>query len=219
MTESEHDLAEGMEFFTDAGRLLSETWGVGVRVCRPALVARRGRAETWRAEVETSGSASAPGSVIVKRAIAESDCFFDECAGLQFIKGLRAIQPVAPEILACDLSSRLLVMEDLGDGQSLEDITRFSDTEERALVDLAVVTGRLHAAAVGREAEYERVRETMGVPAQAAVRATQSALLSRRHGSTACLMLRMSSQSWGLRFRLSMNGNPLRELSLTPGRF
>ena len=163
-----------MEFVTDAEHLLSESWGLDVRICRPALVARRGRAETWRTEVEAAGSASVPASVIVKRAIVQSDCFLEECVGLQFIKGVHTSPPVAPQIIACDMSSRLLVMEDLGPGHSLEDLFGFDDAEGSALSDLAIVTANLHAAAAGREAEYEHVRSTMGVPANAPVRATQA---------------------------------------------
>jgi hypothetical protein len=99
------------------------------------------------------------GSVILKQLKegVEPPTFYAEWASLEFLSELSAAREIAPRFLAGDVESRVFVMEDWGDGGTLDDRLRARDGEaaQRALVTLARQTARLHTATWGREERFE----------------------------------------------------------------
>lgn len=111
---------------------------------------------------------TAPSTVIVKQAPAGHDgrnmALFNEWAALAFLPQLGLDPPVSPALYGGDAQARLLVLEDLGDGDSLVDALLGSDEAkaEAALLALASALGRMHAASIARCEEHHRMREALG---------------------------------------------------------
>jgi hypothetical protein len=86
---------------------------------------------------------------------------FNDWASLQF---LQQLAPLAPRFYAGDSDSTLLIMEDLGTGQRLDQLLLGDDpvAAEQALIDFASVHGRMHALSIGKALKYSRIRETLG---------------------------------------------------------
>jgi hypothetical protein len=125
------------------------------------------------------GSAHAPTSVIVKRAAVGSDEIYDptagafpapawrlfnDWAGLAFLDQVAGSNPIAPRLYGGDRSTGLIVLEDLGTGETLDQVLLARDAQaaERGLVELAALLGRMHALTVGRQAEFDQLRDALG---------------------------------------------------------
>lgn len=95
----------------------------------------------------------------------------NEWAALRFLSQLGLEPPVSPAFYGGDLDAGVLVLEDLGEGDSLADALLGSDTAsaEAALVSLARTLGRMHAASIERAADYRRTRSALGAPGGEAV--------------------------------------------------
>jgi hypothetical protein len=125
------------------------------------------------------GPASAPASVIVKRAVAAGSRDYDpddaagpasrlcgEWAGLQFISSLAdaAGATLVPRFYAGDREAGLIILEDFGAERRLADLLLDEDARaaEAALLAYAAALGRMHALAAGRREEYARLRASLG---------------------------------------------------------
>ncbi|CAM2753151.1 phosphotransferase family protein [Skermania piniformis] len=97
------------------------------------------------------------------RASAES-AFLRETASYLFANALPKAQRPGPDLLAHDVESRLLILTDLGEQDRLSRLLRTSD--ERVVANLlmayAQALGRLHAATVGREADFAALLRRVG---------------------------------------------------------
>lgn len=117
-----------------------------------------------------------PASVIVKQSQrndkttdSTTDAFYwflNEWAGLEFLTGLPSTFTFGPRLLASRQDQHMIILEDLGDHPSLQDIL-FDDTTpvhvgEKALIDLAVYLGQMHAATAGKQHELETIRTMLG---------------------------------------------------------
>lgn len=100
-------------------------------------------------------------SVVLKHFREDLVCWLDDWAGLLFLsqRGLR----MGPRLLAGSEEARLFVMEDLGRGQSLEDLLRGEEAHiaEGALLSIVRLTAQMHVRTLGAQAEYDAVRQTL----------------------------------------------------------
>jgi hypothetical protein len=125
------------------------------------------------------GPAHAPTSAIVKRAAVGNDEIYDpsggafpapawrlfnDWAGLAFLDQVAGSTPIAPRLYGGDRNAGLIVLEDLGTGETLDQVLLARDAQaaERGLVELAALLGRMHALTVGRQAEFDQLRDALG---------------------------------------------------------
>lgn len=93
-----------------------------------------------------------------------SDPFAHEAASCQLATALPPEIRVGPELIAHDVSERLLVLEDLGRGSTLAEVLLGDDprSAERALLAWARALGRLHTTMAGREADFDALMRRLG---------------------------------------------------------
>lgn len=93
---------------------------------------------------------------------------YRDWAGLQFLSELGAEIGTeiagSPRFYAGDRAAGLILMEDLGSARRLDDhlLDGTAEEAERGLLMLAAALGRMHAATIGREADYVRIRGALG---------------------------------------------------------
>jgi phosphotransferase family enzyme len=161
---------------TRAERALARAWGGAVRLAPGRPLTPRGNVCRCRV---VAGPPGTPPSVIVKRARIrpgrryEPDAaeygdtawlLCNDWAGLQFLTEVGGPLPPAPRFYAGDREAGLIVLEDLGTCATLDDLLAGDDPAraEAALIALAATLGRLHAATIGKQAVYERIRAALG---------------------------------------------------------
>ena len=135
------------------------------------------RSHVFRCRVLHEQNALLPSSVVVKRALAQGDEIYDpnsvegpavrlfnEWAGLQFLSERFGENCPIPRFYGGNREHGVLVMEDLGNGQRLDNFLLANDAvaAENALLDLFRVVGRMHAVSIGHSARYNEVREALG---------------------------------------------------------
>ncbi|MCI0660105.1 MAG: aminoglycoside phosphotransferase family protein [Acidobacteria bacterium] len=116
-------------------------------------------------------------SVIVKKAVAVGHevynpeladgpawRLFNEWAGLQFLTETSDGASPTPRFYAGDRDQGLIALEDLGAGKRLDQLLLGNDpgAAETMLVALAATMGRMHALTIGKQAEFERIRGSLG---------------------------------------------------------
>ncbi|HWG85834.1 MAG TPA: phosphotransferase [Deinococcales bacterium] len=171
MTEGSHDEVIIAAATTALGRELGQDV---VLEPDPQFGGSRHRSTVFRARVD-SRAQGAPETVIVKALTGSEGRKYDpsdgdgdspaarfarEYAAARFLQDLPLDQPLSARLLAADASRGVIVLEDLGDGQSLADLLQGGDANSarRALVAYASSLGRLHGVTAGLEASYETVR-------------------------------------------------------------
>jgi len=111
-----------------------------------------------RAQVRGGGEAS---SVVLKHCWDDPVCGLDEWAALLFLthRGLY----LAPRFLAGSLEARLLVMEDLGQGENLEDLLQGQSvrTATSAMMATVRLTALLHVRTLSAQSDYDAVRQAI----------------------------------------------------------
>jgi hypothetical protein len=165
--------------------ILTKAAGAGVRLGPACLLKSWERNDVWRCAV-VEGPAALGAGVVVKRFKSQPERGLDEWASLEFLTRLGLTLPVAPRFLGGDLGGRFFVMEDLGPGPTLEALLHGDDADAaaEALVSLARLTGRLHAATVEHHGEFDRLREALA-PRAATPRAAAAAFLRAHAGRVA----------------------------------
>lgn len=163
---------------TLAERILSTSLGSAVRLDTPAPLDGSDRSDVFRLRLY-AGPADAPASVIVKRAaVGDGEKYdpsaaafpapawrlFNDWAGLQLLGQVAGGDPLAPRLYGGDRNVGLVVMEDLGTSETIDQILLGADATaaEQALVDLAALLGRMHALTIGRQPEFDRLRDALG---------------------------------------------------------
>jgi hypothetical protein len=157
-------------------KLLSERFGGNVRLGHGEALGGSNRSKVDRLIVLDAPQA-APKSVIVKQAVAvgrevyDPDMLggpawrlFNEWAGLQFLTETSGGASPSPRFYAGDRDRGLLVIEDLGKSRRLDHVLLGDDPDsaETMLVTLAATLGRMQALTVGNEAEFDRIRSSLG---------------------------------------------------------
>ena len=170
-----HILPPSQALIATAERLLSEALGGCIRLGAGALLQDGIRSLVYRFPI-LDGLPQAPTSVIVKqvksterapyepqRATMPAWAFFNEWASLQFLR-IIAEGVFGPRFYSGDAARGVLVMEDLGQGTSLEQFLMGNApaAAASALIEFAEVHGRLHAAAIGKHDEFIHLRESLG---------------------------------------------------------
>ena len=91
---------------------------------------------------------------------------FNDWAAARFLEGLGHDPPLSPRFYAGDREHGLIMLEDLGDGESpnTTDALQGHDPQlaEQTLVEQAALLGQLHAATMGRYEEYRNIRLELG---------------------------------------------------------
>lgn len=161
-----------------AARALSDALGGRVRLSAgERLGGSRSRSGVWRFVV-ADGPRGAPARVIAKRFAGDATRFDPDAQGMEtdagrfraewaahlFLDRLGADPPLSPRLQAADPRAGVLVMEDVGEGPSLADRLTGDDAGAavRAMERYAAGMGRLHAATLGRRAELEAARASIG---------------------------------------------------------
>jgi hypothetical protein len=157
-----------------AERLLLVRFGGPVRIGHAESVQHR--STVYRLPI-LDGPPGAPTSVVLKQPPpvqpydpdapgfpAPAWYLFNHWAGLQFLNDVAGEGVLVPRCYGADRASGLVIMEHLGGGRALDDILLASDpgVAEAALVDYASYLGHMHAATIGKEHEYDRIRDTLG---------------------------------------------------------
>jgi hypothetical protein len=161
-----------------AERSLSASFGSVVRLDSAPALRGSDRSHVFRLSL-LEGPSDAPASVIVKRAaVGEDETYdpaagtypapawrlFNDWAGLQFLARVTPSDPLAPRLYGGDRNARLIVLEDLGTGETLDQVLLGADARAagQGLVDLAALLGRMHALTIGRQSEFDHLRDTLG---------------------------------------------------------
>jgi hypothetical protein len=160
---------------------LAAASGTAARLLTPILLKSWARNDVWRCALE-SPSPGLPASVIVKHFKGEPERGFDEWAALAFLTTQPIEPPSAPRFLAGDAAARVFVMEDLGPGPSLENLLREADAApaEAGLVNVARLTGRLHASLMHAATEFDRQREALAPRVTSPITAAAALLRNER---------------------------------------
>jgi phosphotransferase family enzyme len=129
-----------------------------VLLTAPQVLRTASRSDVVRARVVGSGEVP---SVVLKHFRDDAVCGLDEWAGLVFLaqRGVR----VGPDFLAGNEEARLFVMEDLGKGQTLEDVLKSDEphTAHGALMSIVRLTATLHVRTLNAQADYDSVRQSI----------------------------------------------------------
>ncbi|HEY5002934.1 MAG TPA: hypothetical protein VII61_07270 [Ktedonobacteraceae bacterium] len=144
--------------------LLSDAFGGTIHLAEGDDLTASGRAGVYRLRVLV-GPDNAPTSVIVKQARKyPAGTFFNDWASLQFLSQIIPELSFAPRFYAGDVEQGIFVMEDLGKGQRLDHLLLGNDpvAAETALIEHATLHGRLHALTIGKQAEYDVIRNPLG---------------------------------------------------------
>ncbi len=157
-------------------KLLSERFEGEVRLGPAEDIRSSNRSKVCRFHV-LDGPQRAPRSVIVKQAVAmngevyDPDLpggpaarFFNEWAGLQFLTEISGGDSPAPRLYGGDRDHGLLAIEDLGASRGLDQFLLGNDPAqaETMLIAYAAVVGRMHALTMGKQAEFELLRDKLG---------------------------------------------------------
>ena len=160
-----------------AERVLSATFAGAVQL--DFGEALRERTHVWRCAVR-SGPVGVPDSVIVKRArvwdgvaydpdstepSSSAAHFFNDWAGLQLLSQVSGADSIAPRFYGGDRAAGLFVLEDLGAGGSPDQALLGDDraAAEANLLALARMLGRMHAATIEWNEQYEQMRAALGL--------------------------------------------------------
>jgi hypothetical protein len=157
---------------------LAEAWGGRVSLDREVVLRGSDRSRVLRFRVR-EGPAAAPASVIIKHVQGDENerydpdnappftpawRFFNDWTGAQFLSAVADDPLLCPRFYGGDRGNGFVALEDLGEGDSLAEVLLGDDPAraEQALLALAATLGRMHAATIGREAEYQRLQDALG---------------------------------------------------------
>ena len=152
-----------------AQRVLAKRLGAPVRLVEPEELGGSGRTVVLRVRV-AENFYYLPRTLIVKQVqkarrgewdtepgVTSADAaFVREAVSYQFATAMPREDRPGPDLLAHDLTERLLILSDLGSGLRLgAQLRRPGSSPENLVVALAQALGRMHAATVGRESDFD----------------------------------------------------------------
>lgn len=161
-----------------AGSLLAKKFGEGIRL-RKGKTFTTGGSIVVRCEV-VDVRPDLPTSFIAKKVREDefgyrpdsletpnpAHWLFNDWAAAEFLNNVPSMIPLSPLLYGGSREFGLLVLEDLGDGEAPNTSAALlgDDPElaEQTLIEHVSLLGQLHAATIGREEEYRRVRRQLG---------------------------------------------------------
>jgi hypothetical protein len=165
-------LAErAVEVVSAAQHLLTKRMGAPVKLSDPIELSGSGRTTVLRVRV-AENAFSLPRTLIIKQlrggahdrrvgglapGVASIDsAFLREAVSYQFTTALSSAHRPGAYLLAHNLAERLLILSDLGENASLTAVLQsgVEPSSRNALMAFAQAMGRMHAATVGREADF-----------------------------------------------------------------
>ncbi|HEY8371312.1 MAG TPA: hypothetical protein VIL00_01075 [Pseudonocardiaceae bacterium] len=159
---------EAAEAVRAAQAVLSRRVGATVRLAEAEDLGGSTRSVVVRVRVVETPF-TLPRTLVIKHYLSSQgtsgvDPFAHEAASCQLFTALPPTDRVGPELVAHDPEKRLVVLEDLGWGPTLEERLFGDDSRaaERALLGWARALGRLHATTAGREADFEALLRRLG---------------------------------------------------------
>jgi len=153
-----------------AERLLTARLGAQVRLADPEDLGGSGRSVVLRVRVAHTPF-TLPRTLVIKHSPASSasglDLFAREAASCQLFTALRREERPGPELIACDVAARLLVLEDLGRSGTVASLLHstgpgVASRAEQALLKWAHALGRLHATTRNRELDFAALLRRLG---------------------------------------------------------
>jgi hypothetical protein len=161
-----------------AEQVLTRAFGFSIRLGAAQTQGSSDRSNVLRCAVLEAGGAM-PSSVILKRAQSRPEHpydpesgesgspawrLFNDWAGAEFLSGVSGDPPLCPRFYGGDRAVGLIVLEDLGEGDSLADLLLGRDPRraEQGLLAFAGTLGRMHAATIGHGEEFARLRQQLG---------------------------------------------------------
>jgi len=146
-----------------AEQLLTARLGARVRLAEPEDLGGSGRSTVLRVRVARTPF-TLPRTLVIKHSPPPTsagglDSFAQEAASCQLFTALRREDRPGPELIACDATARLLVLEDLGRSGTVASLLhctdrRLSSRAEQALLNWSHALGRLHATTRNRELDF-----------------------------------------------------------------
>ena len=102
-------------------------------------------------------------SVILKKIVYQPTCGYNDWASLQFIAQTGSPSVQAPRFMLGEVEKEYFLMEDLGAGQSLEDLLNGSCRESvhQYFREFARQMAQLHGLSTGRESEFMQLRQEL----------------------------------------------------------
>ena len=176
--------------------VLAAAWGRPVRLGEVSLLKSRARNDVLRAHVAET-MPGLPASVVIKRFKEQPERGLAEWASLQFLSDLGLDPPLAPRFVGGDVRARVLLLEDLGEGTTLETFLQGHDpgVAEEALVRVARLVARMHATSRGRAADYERLRGRLA-PRRDTTLGEAAAAFRRGRGAVEHWLYATRAQPW-----------------------
>ncbi|MBF6284609.1 kinase [Nocardia cyriacigeorgica] len=159
------------EVVSAAQQLLTKRMGAPVKLSDPIELSGSGRTTVLRVRVaenafslprtlilkQVRGAAPMPRNAGITPGVASIDsAFLREAVSYQFTTALSREQRPGAYLIAHSLPDRLLVLSDLGENTSLTTVLRSGaePATQNAMMAFAQALGRMHAATVGREADF-----------------------------------------------------------------
>lgn len=142
-----------------AERLLTARAGSPVSLADPEDLGGSGRTEVVRVRVAQnpfSGDRTLVIKVLGDADAVSGEAFIREVASYKYATALPNESRPGPQLIAFDLSARVLVLSDLGDGKSMSELLGSDDAgaTTNAVNAWGQALGRMHAATVGGEGDF-----------------------------------------------------------------
>jgi tRNA A-37 threonylcarbamoyl transferase component Bud32 len=142
-----------------AERILAARAGSRVSLADPEDLGGSGRTEVVRVRVAHnpfSGDRTLVIKVLGDGDAESSEAFTREVASYKYATALPTESRPGPQLIAFDLSARVLVLSDLGDGKSMTELLGSDDlaATSNAVSAWGQALGRMHAATVGGEGDF-----------------------------------------------------------------
>lgn len=105
---------------------------------------------------------SIPRPILIKRMEKFSQNFFTECASLYFVNIICKKQ-IVPKFYGCDPIRSFLIIQDIENSKTLEDVLRGKDKLllEKVTLEIADITAELHLSTINREESFIQIRKTL----------------------------------------------------------
>ncbi|HEY3283156.1 MAG TPA: phosphotransferase [Armatimonadota bacterium] len=164
----------------DIALALAGAFGHAVRLAKMEPLGGSSRSHVARCRI-LDAPEGVPASVVVKQAKGDDDGpfnpdvappsspawrFYNDWVGAQLLTEVCPRAQVGPRFLGGHRSLGFIILEDLGEGESLADVL-LGDSSGRArdaLMAFAAALGRMHSATVGREDDCRRLRDALTPP-------------------------------------------------------